>query len=252
MLNRFRDLVKRLELPSEEEEAVVYRIIDDDFNAVEVTPAQYGIWRMQNDVLQKAIVGQDTVEDVVVRTTFSIMPEHRRYKPFGTSAYALPVYDPLPNYSRRYDTWREAERGHRATLESIRQHHAEIQAAAIADAAHAGTAGEVMAAIQGSLPDLFQISALADNEALVYTPLMRVDGSSVELTVTADDNGYTLTIGAGGGDSPHYAELLRTLGISAGHGVLTCKANDARQLADSVIALSQAVACLSFMLGENP
>jgi hypothetical protein len=42
----------------------------------------------------------------------------------------LPVYDPLPNYSRRYDTWREAERGHRATLESIRQYHAEVQAAA--------------------------------------------------------------------------------------------------------------------------
>ena len=112
MLNRFRDLVKRLELP-EDERDVVYRIIDDNFNAVEVTAAQYANWRMQNDVTQKAVVGQDTVENVRVRTTFSIMPENRNYKPFGTSAFNLTSLDPAhlntpadttPGWRRNADT----------------------------------------------------------------------------------------------------------------------------------------------------
>ena len=61
MLNRFRDFVKRLELPQGEERGIVYRIIDDEFNTLEVTAAQYGIWRMQNDVTKRAVVGQDMV-----------------------------------------------------------------------------------------------------------------------------------------------------------------------------------------------
>ena len=111
MLNRFRDFVKRLELPQEEEGEVVYRIIDDDLNAVEVTAAQYGIWRLQHDVTKRAIVGQDSVESVMVRTTFSIMPENRGYKPFGTSAYEVSTFEPLTQYTQRYDTWQEAEQG---------------------------------------------------------------------------------------------------------------------------------------------
>ena len=93
MLNRFRDFVKRLELPQEDD--VVYRIIDDNSNAVEVTQAQYAMWRMQHDVTKRAVVGEDTVENVMVRTTFSIMPEHRGYKPFGTSAFEIAFFDPL-------------------------------------------------------------------------------------------------------------------------------------------------------------
>ena len=41
MLNRFRDLVKRLELPDDELDTV-YRIIDNNYQTVEVTAAQYG------------------------------------------------------------------------------------------------------------------------------------------------------------------------------------------------------------------
>ena len=36
MLNRFRDLVKRLELPDDERD-IVYRIIDNNYQTVEVT-----------------------------------------------------------------------------------------------------------------------------------------------------------------------------------------------------------------------
>ena len=61
MLNRFRNMVKRLEL-TEEERDVVHRIIDGNFNTVEMSPAQYAIWSMQNDVTQKAIVGQDSMK----------------------------------------------------------------------------------------------------------------------------------------------------------------------------------------------
>ena len=85
--------------------------------AVEVTAAQYGIWSLQNYVTKSAIVGQDTVEGVMLRTTFSIMPESRGYKPFGTSAYEVSSFEPLIQYSQRYDTWQEAEQGHRNTLE---------------------------------------------------------------------------------------------------------------------------------------
>ena len=110
MLNRFRDLVKRLELPDDERD-IVYRIIDNNYQTVEVTAAQYGNWRMQNDVVQKAIVGQDTVENVRVSTRFSIMPENRNYKPFGTSAFDMTSLDSLigyTRYTRRYDTWNDA------------------------------------------------------------------------------------------------------------------------------------------------
>ena len=151
MLNRFRDFVKRLELPQGEERGIVYRIIDDEFNTLEVTAAQYGIWRMQNDVTKRAVVGQDMVEDVMVRTTFSIMPEHRGYKPFGTSAYGMPLYDPLTQYSQRYDTWGEAEQGHRNILERIRRDSATAREADRRAASLAGTAGAVRLAVSAGL-----------------------------------------------------------------------------------------------------
>ena len=56
-----------------------------------------------------SVKGQDTVEDVMVRTTLWIMPEHRSYKPFGTSEYEMPHYDPLVQFSQRHGSWAEAE-----------------------------------------------------------------------------------------------------------------------------------------------
>ena len=57
MLERFRTFVKRLELPSDQDD-LVYRIIDRERNAIEVTPSEYGNWRLRNDVTKLAVVGQ--------------------------------------------------------------------------------------------------------------------------------------------------------------------------------------------------
>ena len=98
MLDRIRGFVKQLELPQEDEGEVVYRIIDSGRNAVEVSAAQYAAWRVRNDVANLAVVGQDNVGDFLVKTIFSIMPENRSYKPFGTSAYVMPDFDPVTTY----------------------------------------------------------------------------------------------------------------------------------------------------------
>ena len=262
MLNRFRDFVKRLELPQEEDGDLVYRIIDNDLNAVEVTAAQYGIWRMQNDVAQRAVVGQGTVDNVVVRTTFSIMPEHREYKPFGTAAYDLPLYDPLTKYSQRYDTWAEAERGHRDILQRISRDSAAALAAEIKAESLAGTAGEVRLAISAGLPALFQVSVRSENEVTIQTPLLRADGTPVELRVLADDSGFVLT-GDGGTSAGNFApmpgearagqvgRLFTALDVSVESEVLVCRARDASQLAQTIVRLAQAIACLSLMSDDN-
>ncbi len=248
MLNRFRDFVKRLELPQETGEDLVYRIVDDNFNTVEVTAAQYSLWRIQNDVTQRAIVGQDTVEDVTIRTTFSIMPEHRSYRPFGTSAYALPMYDPLLEYSQRYDTWREAESGHRDTLERIRRKAAETQADKEIAQYFTGTAAEVREAISEHLLNLFSVAPGPDNSALVRTPMLRADGTSVEVAVTADDGEFSLTEI---GDVEQYAgtvmpaSFLESLQVVLEDGTLSCKVGDSRQISRAVVALAQAIAARS-------
>lgn len=261
MLNRFRDLVKRLELP-EDERDIVYRIIDDDLIAVEVTAAQYGSWRMQNDVAQKAIVGQDTVENVWVRTTFSIMPENRNYKPFGTSAVDVTSLDPLLEYSRRYDTWREAERGHREALQRVRRNAATARAAEEKAEALAGTAGEVRLALSADLPHLFEIREQSENDVNIATPLLGADGASIELSVSAKGAGFTLTaaVEATPGDLPplmgkpgaeNVNRLCRSLGVSMGKSVLVCEVEDASQLGRAIVKLAQAAAYLSFLLSAD-
>ena len=243
MLNRFRDFVKRLELPQEEDD-VVYRVIDDDRNAVEVTAAQYGIWRLQHDVTKRAIVGQDTVEGVMVRTTFSIMPENRGYKPFGTSAYEVDTFDPLPQYSQRYDTWRQAEQGHRSTLEQVRRHLATAMATERRAEALSGAAGAVRLAVSAGIPALFHVSGLADEQVIVETPLIRSGGTHVMVTVSEEGEGLKLRGYAGPGVLGA-GELCRMLGLAAENDSVTCVVVDEAELPSGILRVAQAVACIS-------
>ena len=257
MLNRFRDFVKRLELPQEDGD-VVYRIIDDDLNAVEVTESQYARWRLQHDVARMAVVGEDSVENIRVRTTFSIMPENRNYKPFGTSAFDMATLDPRLEYSRRYDTWEDAEKGHKGILELISRDMARSRAADDRAEALAGVAGEVRLAISAFLPSLYHVEAQADDWASVVTPMSRADGSSIELSVTVQDHGFTLrgaiesspsnsilTLGRLRSDQVH--RLCDSLGVTVDSDSLACWTDDASHLGASIIRLSQALACLTYM-----
>ena len=262
MLNRFRDFVKRLELPQGEEADVVYRIIDDDLIAVEVTAAQYGIWRLQNDVTKRAIVGQDTIESVMVRTTFSIMPENRGYKPFGTSAYEVSTFEPLSQYSQRYDTWEQAERGHRSTLEHIRRDHATALATERRVEELSGTAGEVRLAISAGLPALFQVEARSEREAAVSTPLTRPDGAAIEMSVQASDGGFRLSAAIEVAPnnsiltlsrlrSDQVSRLCQGMGVYLEDGSLTCEVEEASQLGQAIVRLSQAVVCFTYLANER-
>ena len=255
MLDRFRNFVKRLELPQGEQgEDVVYRIIDNNQNIVEVNAAQYGIWRLQNNVAERAVVDQDTVGDVMVRTTFSIMPENRTYKPFGTSAFEMPMYDPLLEYSRRYDTWQEAELGHREILERVRLNQASADADIEIAQAFAGAAAEVREAISEQLPDLFSV-ARSGNVALVETPIQMANGSFAQVTVESNDGRFTLTESGVTGDPPlewQSDAVLDQLGITSPGGVLTCTTNDVRELGGALVRLAQAMAIRSYVAsGDN-
>lgn len=262
MLDRFRDFVKRLELPQGEEGDVVYRIIDDDLIAVEVTTAQYGIWRLQHDVAARAIVGQDTIESVMVRTTFSIMPENRGYKPFGTSAFQVTTLDSLPQYSMRYDTWQEAEQGHRITLNRVRRDHARARAADDRAEALAGVAGEVRLAISADLPALFRVDARSEEAVSVVTPLTRTDGSVIEMSVHETGTGFHLSasIEVAPNDSVMTLSKLRSdqvdrlcqkMGVSLADGSLNCGVEDASQLGGAIVRLSQAVVCFTYLANER-
>ena len=248
MLNRFRDFVKRLELPQEGD--IVYRIIDDELNAVEVTMAQYSAWRLQNDVTKRAIVGQDTVENVMVRTTFSIMPEHRGYKPFGTSAYQVYSIDPLTQYSKRYDTWREAEQGHWSILEHIRRESATAREADRRAENLAGTAGAVRLAVSAGLTALFHVNVHSDDEAAVQTPLSRPDGSFVSVTVYVEGGGFRLS-GSIDSNAPRLDDLCKTLGVVAENGEVTCEVEDEAQLPQGIMGVAQVVACISAITEGN-
>jgi hypothetical protein len=248
MLNRFRNLAKRLELPQESEN-LVYRIIDANQNLVEVSTAQYARWRMNNDVTKRAVVGLDTVENVVVRTTFSVMPEDRAYKPFGTSAYELPDYDPRPEFSQRYDSWVEAERGHQQTLSRIRQEAAQAAADAEIAQAFAGTAAEVREAITAQLPDLFSVSR-SNDLARVRTPLLMADGNSVELFVTQEGGEFLLTgvdpaVDESRGETS-LSEIFEKSGVSVVDGHMTIRVSDPGKLASAILAISQAIVRASF------
>ena len=261
MLNRFRDLVKRLELP-EDERDIVYRIIDDDFNAVEVTAAQYARWRMLNNVAQRAIVGHDTVEDVRVRTTFSIMPEDRNYKPFGTSVFDMSTLDPLIAYSRRYDTWQEAELGHRDTLDRIRREYARARATDERVEALAGAAGEVRLAISADLPAMFIVEAQSGEVANVATPLVRPDGTSIGMSIEISGDGFTLTAPVEVSPnnsvltlsrlrSEQVSRLCGSLGVSLEKVSLTCTAKSASELGLAIVRLAQAVVLVTAISNER-
>ena len=244
MLERIRGFVKQLELPQDEDETVVYRIIDGARNAVEVSAAQYATWRLRNDVAKLAVVGQDNVGDFLVRTTFSVMPENRSYKPFGTSAYKIPDFDPATAYSRRYDTWREAELGHHETVELLRQE----QEVADSEAEKQNKAIEIVRrAFALGLPGLFQVEAAHEYGVLVRTPWVLLDGSAVDLIVVEADGGFSLS-GTGPAVSgmeerrqQQIREVCGTLGVTPVDGNLIIKAENAGQMLESITLLMQAV-----------
>ena len=247
MLDRIRGFVKQLELPQEEEADVVYRIIDDDRNAVEVSAAQYGNWRMRHDVARLAVVGQEEVGDFLVKTTFSIMPENRSYKPFGTSAFAMPEYAPVTAYSRRYETWREAELGHHETVELLRQE----QEVPDSEAEKQNKDVEIVRrAFAMGLPGLFQVEAAHGDGALVRTPWNLPDGAAVELVIVEEGTGFVLS-GTGpalpereGRQRQQVDDVCQSLGVSLDNGGLTKKADNAGQLLEAIVALTQAVVCV--------
>ena len=257
MLERFRTFVKRLELPTDEDD-LVYRIIDKDRNAIEATPAEYGNWRLRNDVTKLAIVGQDSIEDVLVRTTFSVMPESRIYKPFGTSVYRMPSYEPLTQYAGRYDTWREAELGHGYTLDRIRR---DMETALLADQqaeALAGTAGEARLSISANLPTLFQVSEHSDGEVTILTPLLRADGIRVELKISQSEGGFLLNdadesvrvispLPDGEQGTSQLQLLCSTLRLTIESGSLVCRVDDASHLGQGIVRLAQGIASVSMM-----
>lgn len=261
MLNRFRDFVKRLELP-QEDEAVIYRILDDDLNAVEVTQSQYARWRVQHDVAERAIVGQDTVGNVRVRTTFSVMPENRGYKPFGTSAFDVASLEPLVELSRRYDTWAEAQHGHRDTLDQVRREIARARAADERAKALSGTTGEVRLALSADLPALFRVDGRSEGEVAVATPLTRADGSAIEMSVLGTGAGFQLNapievppnnsvLTLSRLRSDQVDRLCQRMSVSLEDGSLTCGVGDASQLGQAIVRLSQAVACLTYLANER-
>ena len=260
MLNRLRDFVKRLELPQEDD--VVYRIIDDEGNAVEVTQSQFARWRLQHDVARMAIVGEDSVEDIWVYTTFSIMPENRSYKPFGTSAFDMTSLDPLMEYSRRYETREEAERGHRQTLEQIRRDWARARATEEREQALAGVAGKVRLAISTDLPSLFQVDESPSGEVSVLTPLRRADGSPIALRIVASETGFDLStpveethnssiLTLGKMRSEQVDRVCEALDVSLERGSLTCRIADASHLAGAIVGLAQAVVCTTYIASER-
>ncbi len=260
MLNRFRNLVKRLELPAEEpEDDRVYRIIDSEFNAVEVSPAQYGIWRMQNDVAEMAIVGQETVGDFTVRTTFSIMPEHRGYKPFGTSVYEMPHFDPRTEFSRRYDTWQEAEHGHREMLARLAL--LSNDATSEDSQEYTGVAGEIWEGLQRGLAPLFVIAPGPGDDVEVRTPIRLPNGMWLELLVRKHGDKFVVAYPMERIELVGYRNLLSAMDdemgrdmlegntflfeelavVSAAGGELVAEAESAEQLPAAIMALSQVI-----------
>ena len=251
MLERIRGFVKQLELPQDEDEAVVYRIIDGARNAVEVSAAQYATWRLQNDVAKLAVVGQDKVGDFLVRTTFSGMTENRSYKPFGTSAYKMPDFDPATSYSRRYDTWREAELGHHEAVELLRQE----QDVAASEAERQNRAIEIVRrAFALDIPGLFQVEAAHEYGVLVRTPWFLLDGTPVHLIVVETEGGFSLSTsgpsmsGMEDRQRQQVREVCGVLHVTPIDGNLAIKAANAGQLLEAITLLIQAVISVDAIL----
>ncbi len=257
MLDRIRGFVKQLELPQGEDENVVYRIIDNKRNAIEVTASQYAVWRMQYDVAKIAVVGQDTVGNVLVRTTFSIMPESRSYKPFGTSAFLLPDFDPVTQYSQRYDTWLQSDLGHRETVRLVTRELEESPDRNEDEDRRAEETEVVMYAVASGLPGLFVVEAGAEVGTLIRTPWVLPDGTHLEVVVEKEGDGFRLSsscISPGGGesrDAQRVNELCAGLGASYKDGSLSASAVDVLELPHAIATLAQAIACVSWLLHQG-
>ena len=244
MLDRFRGLLQRLELPPEDEESTVYRILDDNRRVLEVSPSRYFSWRMRDDLAKSTIVGSGLVQDISVRTTFSIMPESKGYKPFGTSATHIVLFEPLTEYSQRYDTWYEAERGHRNVVERVGRDLTEAEAEKEIAQSFVGLAAELRELLSEPIPDLFSVARHGE-VARVRTPLRRPDGSFIEVDVVRSGSGFLLSEAAAPGRADCIAysdEFLEALDVVLVGGVLTGRAGNARQLGTALLRLGQAVA----------
>ena len=243
MLDRFRSALQRLEPPPRNDEDVVYRILDDNRRVAVVSPPLYLSWRMTQDLERSTIVGRDLVEDVSVRTTFSIMPEGRDYRPFGTSATHTVLLEPLTQYSQRYDTWEEAERGHQHVLSRVGRDLAEAQADREVARNFAGVAAEVRETLSEPMPDLFQVTRQGE-AARVRTPLYRADGSPVVVEIVRSGTGFLLSKIVSSEWPRNTApsqELLEILGVAPENGALACRVDNARQLGAALLRLGQAI-----------
>lgn len=253
MLDRIRGFVKQLELPQEEQEDVVYRIIDDNRNAIEVTATQYARWRVQHDVARRAVVGQDTVGSVMVRTTFSIMPESRGYKPFGTAGFLLPDYDPIAQYSQRYDTWLQADLGHRETVRLITRELEETPDWSSEADNRAEETEVVLYSVSTGLPALFVVEPNPDSGTIIRTPWLLPDGSHIEVLIKGEGEGYLLTGPStalnpvGDSTAQRVMDWCETLSVSYADGVLAVGVGDALQLSHAIASLTQAIVGASLL-----
>ena len=257
MLDRIRGFVKHLELPQEEQVDVVYRIIDEDRNAIEVTATQYVRWRALHDVAKIAVVGQDTVGSMLVRTTFSIMPESRSYKPFGTNAFLLPDFDPVIQYNQRYDTWIQADLGHRETVRLLTRQTEEASDRNEDEDRRAEEMEVVMYAVASGLPGLFVVEASPEAGTIIRTPWVLPDGTHPEMFVEKEGDGFRISgscISRDGGetrDVQRVNELCAELCVSYEDGSLSASAVDVLELPHAITALSQGIACVSWMLHQR-
>ena len=257
MLDRIRGFVKHLELPQGEDEDIVYRIIDNERNAIEVTASQYAIWRVQYDVAKIAVVGQDTVGNVLVRTTFSIMPESRSYKPFGTHAFLLPDFDPVIQYNQRYDTWLQADLGHRETVRLLTRETEEAPDRNEDEDSRAEETEVVMYAVASGLPGLFVVEASPEAGTIIRTPWVLPDGTHPEMFVEKEGDGFRISgscISRDGGenrDVQRVNELCAELGVSYEDGSLSASAVDVLELPHAITALAQAIPCVSWLLHQR-
>ena len=122
----------------------------------------------------------------------------------------------------------------------------------------AGAIGEVRLAISADLPALFQAEQRSGSEVSVLTPLIRADGTLIELLVTAGESEFIVTAPLDASPDgyspalenlqPETLDLLCTApGVSVESGTLTRREGDSSQLGRALIRVAQAVACLSYL-----
>ena len=100
------------------------------------------------------------------------------------------------------------------------------------------------------------------DEVIVSTPLLRADSSSIEVSVSDDGHGFSLSAPVGASPVESIASLGKlnaaqvdrissALGVSVESGALPCRADDPSQIGHAIVRLGQAVACLSFSATEE-